>query len=418
VKEIDLLSLAEIPTNRIAHLPYVLITNDLHIIPPSTLQTCQWPLGIQISKYFYLEDIEDLKKEIEMTKVLGDDNGEVIRFKELESRSKSRIENSSKWAEWAAELCAYERSEGDSRSVTSLQSKGTDLTIPSINPAGPGGAAEEIADLFEHDPEIRELISKGFRKMEAERFERNLRRLLKDFAVNLRIEAKSALEKGATKLVHNYRAYVTRLLHEKLAEPDQNRWAEAFHKLKDQDMRNLRKLRLERWERFLSDMVEPIVRVDGEDLDNESDNGSGFSDDEQDLPNLEKVKDFMVSSEAFLVFTKSLHDFVNSVATQRSIASKPLSHRDELAVDLLNNTGFNKASVETEQARPLYETSRARITRNAPQKFEARDEIFDDSDESPYLSDEEDVSNEEIRHHETSSIEPDNLSNDSEVSFA
>jgi hypothetical protein len=146
--------------------------------------------------------------------------------------------------------------------------------------------------------------------MEADRFERNFMRLLKDFAINLRKEATNEVQKGATKLVHSYRAYVTRLIREKFAEQKDEWQVEAMHDIQKQEASKLM------LERLISDVVGPSA-VETLDHDQESSYGSGFSDDEQALPNLKKVKDFMVFSTAFEAFRRSLHDFINPVSTLR-----------------------------------------------------------------------------------------------------
>lgn len=373
IKEIDLLLSSEFSSPLKAGLPYVFITNGLQVIPQSTLEISQPPPKAEIAKYYYNQDVEDLKKEFERVKTLEPHRVETWLI-ELESRGKSHIENSSKWAEWAAGIGSTEGSEGDSHSIISLQSRLTDITMSSVNPAGVGGAAEEVADLLERNDEIRELIMKGFETMRAERFERNFMRLLKDFAGNLRVEARNELEKGATKIVHNYRAYVTRLLHERLAGPDETRQAEAFHNIKHQETSKLM------LERLLSDIAEPTVQAEAGDLDKGSDDGSGFSDDEQQaLPNLGRVKDFMISSTAFISFGKSLHDFVNPIATQRSTASKTVSPRVDLVVDELKNTALDNSSAGIEQAASLYRDAGADPKLDILPEFDATEEMSDES---------------------------------------
>jgi hypothetical protein len=202
-------------------------------------------------------------------------------------------------------------SEYDLKSVVSVQSRVTDLTAPSMNPAGLGGAAEEVADLLAETTDVRELILRGFKIMEADRFERNFMRLLKVFAINLRKEATNEVQKGATKLVHSYRAYVTRLIRKKFFAGEKDEWqAEALHDIQKQETSKLM------LERLISDVAGPST-VESVDQDQESSYGSGFSDDEQALPNLKKVKDFMVLSTAFEEFRRSLHDFINPVSTLR-----------------------------------------------------------------------------------------------------
>jgi hypothetical protein len=146
--------------------------------------------------------------------------------------------------------------------------------------------------------------------MEADRFERNFMRLLKVFAIDLRKEATNEVQKGATKLVHSYRAYVTRLIRKRFAGQKEEWQAEALHDIQKQETSKLM------LERLISDVVGPSA-VETPNRDQESSYGSGFSDDEQALPNLKKVKDFMVLSTAFEEFCRSLHDFINPISTLR-----------------------------------------------------------------------------------------------------
>jgi hypothetical protein len=127
-------------------------------------------------------------------------------LEKLHTRSRARMDDTARWERWQASgglarLRALQNvetqpvqkgssiSECDVQSVASIQNRITDLTISSMNPPSLGGTAEEVADLLAESSDVRELISKGFKIMEADRFERNLMRLLKDFAINLRKEA-------------------------------------------------------------------------------------------------------------------------------------------------------------------------------------------------------------------------------------
>lgn len=226
--------------------------------------------------------------------------------------------------------------------------------MSSMSPADLGGAAEEVADLLAESTGVGELISKGFRIMEADRFERNFMRLLKDFAINLRKEATNEVQKGAAKLVHSYRAYVTRLIRERFAEQKDEWQAEALHDIQKQEVSNLM------LERLISGTIEPSI-VATLDQDQESNYGSGFSDDEQALPNRKKVKDFMVLSTAFEVFRRSLHDFINPVSTLRpeeieTIESVPVPSPAESPNDLaLVDSQKTDSTTSREEYHPMLE---------------------------------------------------------------
>jgi hypothetical protein len=193
----------------------------------------------------------------------------------------------------------------DLGSVISLESRATDVTMSSINPTALGGAAEEVVEVLVKRVEVRDLIVKGFQTMDIDRFERNFRRLLKEFAINLRKEAQNETQKSATKLVHDYRAYVTRIIRGKFAIDHSHTQAEALHDIQKQQAS---KVMLERLLCNVAETSEPRT----EEAAIESDYGSGFSDDEQAaLPNLEKVKGFMMLSVAFFELERRLREFVN-----------------------------------------------------------------------------------------------------------
>lgn len=92
-----------------------------------------------------------------------------------------------------------------SESVVSVRSLATMSTVSSVNPTAAGGAAEEFAEMLVKDESICGLIKDGYKNFESDRFERNLRRILKKFAFSLRREARNDLEKSVVRLVHNYR---------------------------------------------------------------------------------------------------------------------------------------------------------------------------------------------------------------------
>lgn len=66
---------------------------------------------------------------------------------------------------------------------------------------GPQNAVERLVTLLLSDDFIKILCSEALFDLEQERFERNLRRLLKEFAVELRKEANSEQERHATQFV-------------------------------------------------------------------------------------------------------------------------------------------------------------------------------------------------------------------------
>jgi hypothetical protein len=258
------------------------------------------------------------------------------------TREKSFYENTDEW---------------ESRSVASLESQATDITMSSVNPAGTGGAAEQLAEVLLLNNDIRTLLDEGFHSMESDRFERNFRRLLKDYASSLRIEAKDALEKGATKIVHTYRAYVTRIIRSKIVGSESEFQALAFHEIKSQETS---KVTLERFlEQYQAPTDEKGSEESRENL--ESETGSKFSDDEQPyLPNLEKVTDFLVSSAAFHAFKEALCTFVRPTPGARTSSAhlansltNDVDHFTRMDVDLSAAPNLDKVSSEAPKKRIL-----------------------------------------------------------------
>jgi len=199
----------------------------------------------------------------------------------------------------------------DSQSITSLRSSLTENTESSINPAALGGAAEELAEILMQDEMIHTLVLEGYESMDADRFERNFRRILKHYASKLRNEAKNDLEKGAVHIVHSYRAYVTRIIRKKLSLVEDEH-ASALDDLRKQEAS---KLALELFLERLQATDKDAVAIKAED-ELDSDNGSEFSNDDKPyLPNLEKVKDFLISSAAFSELVQHLLKFVRPPST-------------------------------------------------------------------------------------------------------
>ena len=192
-------------------------------------------------------------------------------------------------------------------SIASVQSWATRDIMPSVNPAAAGGAVDELAEMLVKDDLISGLIVDGYKNFGSERFERNLGRILKKFALSLRREARNELEKSAIHLVHNYRAYVIILIRKRLELAEDGR-ATSLDELQKQKQS---KLALERFLELI-----PCAEEDGEEDRVEgsecgSDIDSDLSDsDRPNLRNLEKVKLYLLSSTAFSELKQQLTKFV------------------------------------------------------------------------------------------------------------
>lgn len=100
-KEIDLLLSSTIPSPLMAALPFVFLTNELHVIPAATLQSGQQPPTVQIAKYFYQPYIERIKQEFEDVKALGQPTAEEW-LKGLEGRGNEHRSDAGRWERWEA----------------------------------------------------------------------------------------------------------------------------------------------------------------------------------------------------------------------------------------------------------------------------------------------------------------------------
>jgi hypothetical protein len=210
--------------------------------------------------------------------------------------------------------------------------------MSSVNPAAAGGAADELAEMLVKDDLISGLIVDGYKNFGSERFERNLGRILKKFALSLRREARNELEKGAIHLVHNYRAYVIILIRKRLELAEDGR-ATSLDELQKQKQS---KLALERFLELI-----PCAEEDGEEGRVEgsecgSDIDSDLSDSDQpNLRNLEKVKLYLLSSTAFSELKQQLTEFVRP-----SNKTTVLGVDESLPVGL--DTGHDEAEVRVE----------------------------------------------------------------------
>lgn len=100
-QEIDLLLSSSVPSPLIAALPFVFLTNELHVLPLVTLQNGQPPPTIQITKNFFLPQIDEIKREFLDVKSMGSATAEEW-LKGLDDRGKQRRTDSIRWERWEA----------------------------------------------------------------------------------------------------------------------------------------------------------------------------------------------------------------------------------------------------------------------------------------------------------------------------
>ncbi|KAK6596712.1 hypothetical protein H4I96_09364 [Botrytis cinerea] len=101
IKEIDVLLSSSIPSPLMPALPFVFLTNELHVIPATALQNGQPPPTTQITKYYLKKHIKEIKDEFESVKAMGSATIEEW-LKGLEDRGKERRNDSARWERWEA----------------------------------------------------------------------------------------------------------------------------------------------------------------------------------------------------------------------------------------------------------------------------------------------------------------------------
>ena len=84
-----------------AALPFIFLTNECHVISPIALQQSQPPSNIQIGKYFFKPQVEDIKMEFFKVKSMGSGTAEEW-LKGLDDRGKERKADASRWERWEA----------------------------------------------------------------------------------------------------------------------------------------------------------------------------------------------------------------------------------------------------------------------------------------------------------------------------
>ena len=98
-QEIDLLLLSTIPSVLLSALPFVFLTNELHVLPQATLQSGQPPPTIQISKWWSNSQVEEIRQEFEGAMTLGSATAEEW-LKGLDERGRERKSDAARWERW------------------------------------------------------------------------------------------------------------------------------------------------------------------------------------------------------------------------------------------------------------------------------------------------------------------------------
>ncbi|KAH7336691.1 hypothetical protein BKA65DRAFT_38287 [Rhexocercosporidium sp. MPI-PUGE-AT-0058] len=169
---------------------------------------------------------------------------------------------------------------------------------------GPEGAAERLIALLLHHPDIRPLCESALSLIDARNLETQLRRLLKDFAVDLRKEVETPKQKHAAHFVR-YRARNTAHI--------------ICSELKKASGAAVRK-------------GKELERAYPQNASDES--GSDTSTEEDD--NLHHLEAFIQTSEALKMLGRRLAEFVESLQTDPQVVSMPTTVAFEPGHDIIS----------------------------------------------------------------------------------
>lgn len=127
-----------------AALPFVFLTNELHVLSASSLQNGQPPPTIQIAKRFSNSQIENIKQEFDNVKSLGPATAEEW-LKGLDERGKESKSDSARWERWESvggvanmRKVHHETPKPEVQNGSILATKGAKLGSPATNGNGPG----------------------------------------------------------------------------------------------------------------------------------------------------------------------------------------------------------------------------------------------------------------------------------------
>ena len=144
-----------------AALPFIFLTNEMHVLPLATLQSGQPPPTIQITKNFFQPQIKDIKQEFLDVKSMGSAAAEEW-IKGLDDRGRERRNDSIRWERWEASGGVVRmhimEPQAFSNSAT-LPSNGTlPISTPSSTPApSPNGNVPHFAGNNLNLPQVSHL---------------------------------------------------------------------------------------------------------------------------------------------------------------------------------------------------------------------------------------------------------------------
>lgn len=130
-------------------LPFIFLTNELHVLSPTTLQNEQHPPSVQITKRFSNQQIQALKQEFEDVKVLGTATVEEW-LKGLDSKGREVRNDAARWERWESSG-GIERMRISERNVTSLDKTNQEVN-GKIQVPGLGTISNDPSPIFNSQP--------------------------------------------------------------------------------------------------------------------------------------------------------------------------------------------------------------------------------------------------------------------------
>lgn len=208
------------------------------------------------------------------------------------------------------------------------------------------------------DEILEPLYFAALRRIDIERLERNLARLLKSYAKDLNIEAITDLERTAVKFAITHAQSVACHLCTSL-DPRRNTRYMEMHLLSAQVPQNE-----ERIEQYLRQIAKSGTRGDVPDTtkasqdvavepgDEHSDDSGSDEADRPDLSNLSKVEAFMTKSKAFARLRENFRTFVAPVSEDKDQerVNRELA-REHLAI--ISNSDDSRETTENKEQEPV-----------------------------------------------------------------
>ena len=172
-------------------------------------------------------------------------------------------------------------------------------------------AGEEFAELLLDDEELKSMFALAIEndKIGVDKFERNFRRLLNQFSVGLKQEARIKEQNDAVYIIRSQSRFVARYVCNSIAP---SKYPDRFDRFqKNSDDKPSRLLAQQAVNQYLEHSYGTPYALPEEDADSESESDSDEDFENYDtLSGLLRVQDFVVSSTAFSRFREDLRGFV------------------------------------------------------------------------------------------------------------